>query len=58
MLGACANVLWNSSTEFENYNEYQEKVNLSTYVLAVVCVYSVIIVHTLSEQSIYLQRHL
>lgn len=44
MLSACANVLWSSGTEFENYSEYLKKVNLSIYTLAVVCVYSGIII--------------
>lgn len=53
MLSACANVLWNSSTEFENYSEYLKKVNLSIHMLAVVCVYSgVIPILYLSELGI------
>lgn len=49
---ACANVLWNSSTGFENYKECLEKVNLCIYTLAVVCVYNGFIIQTLSEQSV------
>lgn len=49
---ACASALWNCSTEFESCSEYLGKANLSIHMLAAVCVYSGIIINTLSEQSI------